>query len=935
MFSFFLSVEEEGGGQGVPHRPVPLHGLGDFAPPPIGSGDFAPPPHAQGLVSLHPPGPPTPCLPVRHDGFPTSCRSPRRAQRPSSLGASTRLMGSPPCLSVSSAPRCPGSRSLPLAPPPPPLAPAVGFAGPGTGHPLAPPHPPLAPAAFPGQAWNAWATLAPTAHAVPPAPAHGPSAAYQSFAPNGLPPSLSPRDILSHLPLPHGLGFSGIAATAAMAAQSASISLARWWQFCDSISDASDRAQLRLLPAKLGIALVLRQPADAPLQEFAEFSDVSRPEGTIWPSNPLFGRASSRAFDFDWAFLLDALMGWLECLLIIFGRTPLHSAIAWHSLQCIRRWMAARWPPQLVAAYIEAVRRDPAGRGIFPALAATDAFPQPFQVLTDGISANISSSAIIKKLSSSTKGKRDKEFTTPQINAKRKREELSDSDSKKADAEAICNAFNKTKGCSKQAPHKPWAPRPPASPSLHATVPAERQSPFHPASNRFCNFWKWDRSPFRHHTSPVLPRFCWSALAEAQAAEFAAWRSKGPAAREATLRARAKQRLIFRSGLSPHQRACFDSLSRLSRHERLETLAKLDEATIRSRGLHWADEAVPGAPSPAEMWGPSLPGKKTFPRLQPQDLSMHQLENLHIHRAERDHVLRFLQMLDVIAPLSHKHESLSAAAPAPEPIEDSQAAATQPLPLLRQPSTDISSAEQIMIPSSVGERYSGVIFAPRDLGFGFGERCLAAGRLAIYFGEHEFCFREVDQPRTGDKGAVRVVLDEQGRELFLCVAGSKGFLFHYASSFVQEVLTVLRLPRWGRAEESACVAHLLCQNCVLKGRGPARDTSQSDEICEVLDEQAWATGREGLSVLWGLSRHGDVRGQHAKAADTPRPDGPTVTLRPLVAPDRSKYEIIQWRAADAQGLMISGPWPKTCYKLYLCALAKIMMKRNSNKSFTE
>eukprot|EP00808_Paulinella_micropora_P003378 g15490.t1 len=305
-------------------------------------------------------------------------------------------------------------------------------------------------------------------------------------------------------------------------------------------------------------------------------------------------------------------------------------------------------------------------------------------------------------------------------------------------------------------------------------------------------------------------------------------------------------------------------------------------------------------------------------------------------------VLRFLQLLDVIAPLSHKHESLSAAAPAPEPTEDSQAAATQPLPLLRQPSTDISSAEQIMIPSSVGERYSGVIFAPRDLGFGFGERCLAAGvkvsqrkttellfppgfmavlapgllskklgsevwceetsgylltmsflvyallilksskilcllcnlcaqRLAIYFGTHEFCFREVDQPRTGDKGAVRVVLDEQGRELFLCVAGSKGFLFHYASSFVQEVLTVLRLPRWGRAEESACVAHLLCQNCVLKGRGPARDTSQaSDEICEVLDEQAWATGREGLSVLWGLSRHDDVRGQHAKAGSLTR-----------------------------------------------------------------
>eukprot|EP00808_Paulinella_micropora_P019309 g20213.t1 len=262
-------------------------------------------------------------------------------------------------------------------------------------------------------------------------------------------------------------------------------------------------------------------------------------------------------------------------------------------------------------------------------------------------------------------------------------------------------------------------------------------------------------------------------------------------------------------------------------------------------------------------------------------------------------VLRFLQMLDVIAPLSHKHESLSAAAPAPapEPTEDSQAAATQPL--FRQPFFDISSAEQIMIPSSVGERYSGVIFAPRDLGFGFGERCLAAGvkfsqrktaevlfppgfmavlaprflskklgleRLAIYFGTHEFCFREVDQPRTGDKGAVRVVLDEQGRELFLCVAGSKGFLFHYASSFVQEVVTVLRLPRWGRAEESACVAHLLCQNYVLKGRGPVRDTSQaSDEICKVLDEQAWATGREGLSVLWGLSRHDDVRGQHAKA----------------------------------------------------------------------
>eukprot|EP00808_Paulinella_micropora_P029058 g14454.t1 len=142
------------------------------------------------------------------------------------------------------------------------------------------------------------------------------------------------------------------------------------------------------------------------------------------------------------------------------------------------------------------------------------------------------------------------------------------------------------------------------------------------------------------------------------------------------------------------------------------------------------------------------------------------------------------------------------------------------------------------------------VLAPRLL-----SKKMGLERLAIYFGTHEFCFREVDQPRTGDKGAVRVVLDEQGRELFLCVAGSKGFLCHYASSFVQEVLTVLRLPRWGRAEESACVAHLLCQNCVLKGRGPPRDTSQAgDEICEVLDEQPWATGSEGLSVLWGLSR---------------------------------------------------------------------------------
>eukprot|EP00808_Paulinella_micropora_P004998 g65182.t1 len=267
-------------------------------------------------------------------------------------------------------------------------------------------------------------------------------------------------------------------------------------------------------------------------------------------------------------------------------------------------------------------------------------------------------------------------------------------------------------------------------------------------------------------------------------------------------------------------------------------------------------------------------------------------------------VLRFLQVLDVIAPLSHKPEPLSAATPALEPTEDSQAAAAPPPPLFRQPSFDISSAEQVMIPSSVGERYSGVIFAPRDLGFGFGfvERCFAAGvkfsqrttselvfppgfmavlaarllskklgpeRSASYFGTHEFCFREEDQPRTGDKGAVRAVLDEQGRELFLCVAGSKGFLCHYASSFVQEVLTVLRLPRWGRAEESACVAHLLCQNCLLKGRGPARDTSQaSSKMCEVLDEQPWATGREGLSVLWGLSRHHDERGQQANPVVT-------------------------------------------------------------------
>eukprot|EP00808_Paulinella_micropora_P011752 g62968.t1 len=66
-------------------------------------------------------------------------------------------------------------------------------------------------------------------------------------------------------------------------------------------------------------------------------------------------------------------------------------------------------------------------------------------------------------------------------------------------------------------------------------------------------------------------------------------------------------------------------------------------------------------------------------------------------------VLRFLQVLDVIAPLSHKPEPLSAATPAPELTEDSQAAAAPPPPLFRQPSFDISSAEQIMIPSSVGE----------------------------------------------------------------------------------------------------------------------------------------------------------------------------------------------------------------------------------------
>eukprot|EP00808_Paulinella_micropora_P024452 g48377.t1 len=609
------------GGRVNPTGPCPSTGQEVLLPPPLGSGDFAPPPHAQGMMA-----PPLLAAPLSGPNAPPSLRHPLGSWAPPLAYQFHQL----PAAQAHAGPPHPGGAgfaapgaSLPLAPPPPLLAPAVGFAGPGTGHPLAPPQPPLAPAAFPGQAWNAWATLAPTAHAVPPAPAHGPSAAYQSFAPNALPPPLSPRDILSHLPLSHGLGFSGIAATAAMAAQNASISLARWRQFCDSITDASDRAQLRLLPAKLGIALVLRQPADAPLQEFAEFSDVSKPEGTTWPSNPLFGRASSRAFDFDWAFLLDALMGWLECLLIIFGRGKRY-------LPCPGRH-----------------------RCISPA----------FPSVEGGHLSHISSSAIIKKLSSSTKGKRDKEFTTPHTNAKRKREELSDSDSKKADAEAICKAFNKAKGCSKQAPHKPWAlpdalfppysslpppalsssmspptssvlfqsrclplpqlqllplapcvlsadsacptpasphnlsshstpllpaPRPPASPSLHFTAPAERQSPFHPASNRFCNFWKWDRSPFRHHTSPVLSR-------------IAAWRSKGPAAREATLRARAKQRLIFRSGLSPHQKACFDSLSRLSRHERLETLAKLDEATIRSKGLHWADEAVPGAPSPAEI----------------------------------------------------------------------------------------------------------------------------------------------------------------------------------------------------------------------------------------------------------------------------------------------------------------------------------------------
>eukprot|EP00808_Paulinella_micropora_P004794 g22290.t1 len=359
--------------------------------------------------------------------------------------------------------------------------------------------------------------------------------------------------------------------------------------------------------------------------------------------------------------------------------------------------------------------------------------------------------------------------------------------------------------------------------------------------------------------------------------------------------------------------------------------ANVKSVMRRGRGLAYTITAT----SAIEIFGPKLakeedvPQEGTYGPLDPP-----------FYLSFASPLTRFLQVLDVIAPLSHKPEPLSAATPAPEPTEDSQAVAASPPPLFRQPSFDISSADQVMIPSSVGERYSGVIFAPRDLGFGFGELCLAAGvkfsqrttselvfppgfmavlaarllskklglrygvkklhwispdnvfsfvlsfdvkslkilcllcnlraqRSASYFGTQEFCFREEDQPHTGDKGAVRAVLDEQGRELFLCVAGSKGFLCHYASSFVQEVLTVLRLPRWGRAEESACVAHLLCQNCLLKGRGPARDTSQaSNEICEVLDEQPWATGREGFSVLWGLSRHHDERGQQAKAVVT-------------------------------------------------------------------
>eukprot|EP00808_Paulinella_micropora_P024954 g21900.t1 len=319
----------------------------------------------------------------------------------------------------------------------------------------------------------------------------------------------------------------------------------------------------------------------------------------------------------------------------------------------------------------------------------------------------------------------------------------------------------------------------------------------------------------------------------------------------------------------------------------------------------------------------SLPRKKMFPQ-----------------------VLRFLQVLDVIAPLSHRPEPLSAATPAPELTEDSQAAAAPPPPLFRQPSFDISSAEQIMIPSSVGERYSGVIFAPRGLGFGFGERCLAAGvncvgppllskklgpeRSASYFGTHEFCFQEED--------LVRVVLDEQGRDLFLCVADSKGFLCHYASSFVQEVLTVLRLPRWGRAEESACVAHLLCQNCLLKGRGPAtaRDTSQaSNEICEVLDEQPWATGREGLSVLWGLSRHHNQRGQQAKAGkgnerglDLGRFDFCTWDRKDEAMKDPSVKEIVA--KVNSAATQVHGFWE--CTPIHKQASVKEIAKRLAQSS---
>eukprot|EP00808_Paulinella_micropora_P006852 g52088.t1 len=89
-----------------------------------------------------------------------------------------------------------------------------------------------------------------------------------------------------------------------------------------------------------------------------------------------------------------------------------------------------------------------------------------------------------------------------------------------------------------------------------------------------------------------LPPSSWDALAAVQLAEFKAWLCYD---RAAMAGARSTQRRVFLFGLPACDRSVFESGRRLAPDVRRSLVSSLPDDVVSASGLHWADEAVPGA----------------------------------------------------------------------------------------------------------------------------------------------------------------------------------------------------------------------------------------------------------------------------------------------------------------------------------------------------